>query len=165
MGCHRRQTGGASVQCILGGQRNMNRNMTVDGTQTSATPTELSEYMGYCWCKIKSTVPGLIIFGRSWVWFQLDRCVFFFSFSLKLTSTLFLLQNKWLHLCYLTVIVQPWTFHLAPGTVYEFQFQAETAVGEGPFSSSRPFTTSKDGMIMIVAYNYDWFSDFNMSQQ
>ena len=43
-GRRRRQTSGASVQCILGGQANVNRNMTVDGTQTSATLTELSEY-------------------------------------------------------------------------------------------------------------------------
>ena len=48
MGRRRRQTGGASVECILGGQANVNRNMTVDGTQTSATLTGLSEYMGYC---------------------------------------------------------------------------------------------------------------------
>ena len=39
----RRQTSGASAECILGGQRNANRNLTVDGSQTSATLTELSE--------------------------------------------------------------------------------------------------------------------------
>ena len=43
-GRHRRQTSGASVECILGGQANVNRNVTVDGTQTSASLTELSEY-------------------------------------------------------------------------------------------------------------------------
>ena len=47
-GRRRRQTSGASVECILGGEANVNRNMTVDGTQTSATLTELSECMGYC---------------------------------------------------------------------------------------------------------------------
>ena len=44
-GRRRRQTSGASVECILGGEANVNRNMTVDGTQTSATLTELSEYI------------------------------------------------------------------------------------------------------------------------
>ena len=48
MGRRRRQTSGASAECILGGQRNVNRNMTVDGSQTSATLTELSEYSSYC---------------------------------------------------------------------------------------------------------------------
>ena len=40
----RRQTNGVRVECILGDDMNINRNMTVDGTQTSATLTELSEY-------------------------------------------------------------------------------------------------------------------------
>ena len=40
----RRETDGVRNECILGGQMNVNRNMTVDGTQTSATLTELSEY-------------------------------------------------------------------------------------------------------------------------
>ena len=44
MGRRRRQTSGASVPCILGGEANVNRNMTVDGTQTSATLIGLSEY-------------------------------------------------------------------------------------------------------------------------
>ena len=33
-GRRRRQTSGTSVQCILGGEANVNCNMTVDGTQT-----------------------------------------------------------------------------------------------------------------------------------
>ena len=44
MGRRRRQTDGVRNECILGGQMNVNRNMTVDGTQTTATLTELSEY-------------------------------------------------------------------------------------------------------------------------
>ena len=44
MGRRRRQTGGVRNECILGGQMNVSRNMTVDGTQTTATLTELSEY-------------------------------------------------------------------------------------------------------------------------
>ena len=43
-GHQRRQVGGVRVECILGGQMNINRNMTVDGTQTTVTLTELSEY-------------------------------------------------------------------------------------------------------------------------
>ena len=43
-GHRRRETDGVRNECILGGQMNVNRNMTVDGTQTSATLTELSEY-------------------------------------------------------------------------------------------------------------------------
>ena len=151
MGRRRRQTSGASAECILGGQRNVNRNMTVDGSQTSATLTELSEYSSYCWCKlwrIRKNPHGLV-FGSSGVQFSAESLVSFFPFLSKLTSRLFLLQNNSLHLCYLTVIVHPW---IAPGTAYEFRVQAETAVGRGPFSSSRPFTTSENGMIMIVAH-------------
>ena len=37
--------GGVRVECILGGQMNVNRNMTLDGTQTTATLTELSKYL------------------------------------------------------------------------------------------------------------------------
>ena len=44
-GRQRRQVGGIRVECILGGQMNVNRNMTLDGTQTTATLTELSKYM------------------------------------------------------------------------------------------------------------------------
>ena len=44
MGRRRRETDGVRNECILGGQMNVNRNITVDGTQTSATLTELSEY-------------------------------------------------------------------------------------------------------------------------
>ena len=44
MGRRRRQTNGVRNECILGGQMNINRNMTVDGTQTTATLTDLSEY-------------------------------------------------------------------------------------------------------------------------
>ena len=40
-------------------------------------------------------------------------------------------------------------FRLAPSTVYEFRVLAETAVGGGPFSASRSFTTSESGMIII----------------
>ena len=40
----RNETGGVRNECILGGQMNVSRNMTVDGTQTTATLTELSEY-------------------------------------------------------------------------------------------------------------------------
>ena len=43
-GRRRRETDGVGYECILGGQMNVSRNMTVDGTQTSATLTELSEY-------------------------------------------------------------------------------------------------------------------------
>ena len=39
----RKQTDGVRVECILGQDMNINRNMTVDGSQTSATLTELSE--------------------------------------------------------------------------------------------------------------------------
>ena len=56
------------------------------------------------------------------------------------------------------------SIHLAPGTAYEFRVQAETAVGRGPFSSSRPFTTSENGMTMI-AYSYEWFPHFNVPYQ
>ena len=67
-GRRRRQTSGASVPCILGGEANVNRNMIVDGTQTSATLTGLSEYIGYCLeQKRKPIMPSLIVFGRSWV--------------------------------------------------------------------------------------------------
>ena len=45
MGRHRRRSDGVRNECILGGQMNVNRNMTVDGTQTTATLTELSEYI------------------------------------------------------------------------------------------------------------------------
>ena len=41
----RRETDGVRNECILGGQMNVNRNMIVDGTQTTATLTELSEYI------------------------------------------------------------------------------------------------------------------------
>ena len=99
-GRHRRQTSGASVECILGGEANVNRNMTVNGTQTSATLTELSEY------------------------------------------TLLYVSN-----IYLTVILIH--IHLAPGTVYKFRVQAETAVGGGPFSNSRNFTTSENGICLL----------------
>ena len=44
-GRQRRQVGGVRVECILGGQMNVNRNMTLDGTQTTATLTELSKYL------------------------------------------------------------------------------------------------------------------------
>ena len=44
MGRRRRQTEGVRNECILGGQMNVSRNMTVDGTQTTATLTDLSEY-------------------------------------------------------------------------------------------------------------------------
>ena len=44
MGRRRRETAGVRNECILGGQMNVSRNMTVDGTQTTATLTELSEY-------------------------------------------------------------------------------------------------------------------------
>ena len=44
VGRHRRQIDEVMVECILGGDLNINRNMTVDGTQTTATLTELSEY-------------------------------------------------------------------------------------------------------------------------
>ena len=36
-------------------------------------------------------------------------------------------------------------FLLAPNTVYEFQVQAETAVGGGPFSTPRQFITPEHG--------------------
>ena len=102
MGRRRRQTSGASAECILGGQRNVNRNMTVDGSQTSATLTELSEYTYIIIC-----VQHLL--------------------------------NCHSH------------ENLAPGTVYKFRVQAETAVGGGPFSTSRNFTTSENG-ILTIAY-------------
>ena len=59
---------------------------------------------------------------------------------------------------HLTVIVHTWVLHLAPHTVYQFRVQAETAVGPGPFSSLRNFTTPEDGMITVIAYicNYTW---------
>ena len=82
---------------------NINRNTTVDGTRTSATLTELSEYA------------------------RIIHCV-----------------------SHLTVIVHTWVPHLAPHTVYQFRVQAETAVGPGPFSSPRTFTTPENGMITIV---------------
>ena len=44
MGRRRRDTGEVRVECILGGRMNVSRNMTVDGTQTTATLMELSEY-------------------------------------------------------------------------------------------------------------------------
>ena len=44
MGRRRRQTNGVRVECILGEDMNVSRNMTVDGTQTTATLTDLSEY-------------------------------------------------------------------------------------------------------------------------
>ena len=44
MGRRRRQTDGVRNECILGGQMNVSRNMTVDGTLITATLTELSEY-------------------------------------------------------------------------------------------------------------------------
>ena len=47
MGCRRRQTDGVRNECILGGQMSVSRNMTVDGTQTTATLSELSEYIEY----------------------------------------------------------------------------------------------------------------------
>ena len=103
-GRHRRQTSGASVECILGGEANVNRNMTVDGTQTSATLTELSEY------------------------------------TLSYVSNI-----------YLTVVLIH--IHSAPGTVYNFRVQAETAVGGGPFSSSRNFTTSENGKSLLLPTN------------
>ena len=49
--------------------------------------------------------------------------------------------------------------HLAPHTVYEFRVQAETAVGPGPFSDSRQFTTPEDGMIIVVSTTA-WLSEF-----
>ena len=45
MGRRRRETDGVRNECILGGQMNVSRNLTVDGTQTSATLTELSEHI------------------------------------------------------------------------------------------------------------------------
>ena len=42
MGRRRRQTSVVSSQCILGGEMKIDRNITVDGTQTTATLTELS---------------------------------------------------------------------------------------------------------------------------
>ena len=54
---------------------------------------------------------------------------------------------------YLNAIVYTWVLHSAPHTVYEFRVQAETAVGPGPFSNSRQFTTPEDGMIIVIAYN------------
>ena len=50
-----------------------------------------------------------------------------------------------------------WVFHSAPHTVYEFRVQAETAVGPGPFSDSRQFTTPEDGMIISTTA---WLSEF-----
>ena len=50
---------------------------------------------------------------------------------------------------YLTAIVHTWVLHSAPHTVYEFRVQAETAVGPGPFSSSRQFTTPENGMLTV----------------
>ena len=47
MARRRRQIEGVGNECILGGQMNVSRNMTVDGSQTSATLTELSEYIEY----------------------------------------------------------------------------------------------------------------------
>jgi len=44
MGRRRRETNRVSDGCILGGRMNIDRNMTVNGTATSATLTELSEY-------------------------------------------------------------------------------------------------------------------------
>ena len=44
MGRRRRETEVVRNECILGGQVNVNRNMTVDGTQTTATLTDLSEH-------------------------------------------------------------------------------------------------------------------------
>lgn len=44
MGRRRRETNTVSDRCILGGLMNIDRNMTVNGTETSATLTELSEY-------------------------------------------------------------------------------------------------------------------------
>ena len=44
--------------------------------------------------------------------------------------------------------------------MYEFWVQAETAVGPGPFSDSRQFTTPEDGMI-IYCYIYKWLFEFN----
>ena len=41
-------------------------------------------------------------------------------------------------------------FFLAPNTVYEFQVQAETEMGGGPFSTPRQFTTPEHGMIMMT---------------
>ena len=51
---------------------------------------------------------------------------------------------------YLNAIVHTWVLHSAPHTVYEFRVQAETAVGPGPFSSSRQFTTPENGMLTLV---------------
>ena len=45
MGRRRRETNRVSDECILGGLMNIDRNMTVNGTETSATLTELSEYI------------------------------------------------------------------------------------------------------------------------
>ena len=56
---------------------------------------------------------------------------------------------------YLTAIVHTWVLHSAPHTVYEFRVLAETAVGPGPFSNSRQFTTPEDGTIIVIAYNND----------
>ena len=44
MGRRRRETNRVSDECILGGRMNIDRNMTVNGRETSATLTELSEY-------------------------------------------------------------------------------------------------------------------------
>ena len=100
----RRQTSGASAECILGGEMNVNRNLTVDGSQTSATLTELSKYMYIIIC-----VQHLL--------------------------------NCHSH------------ENLAPGTVYKFRVQAETTVGGGPFSTSRNFRTSENGILTIA---YEW---------
>ena len=104
-GRHRRQTSGASVQCILGGEANVNRNMTVDGTQTSATLTGLSKLVTVDVSfreskKDKPTVPGIwkvLSLIRSWI-------LVYFSFLSKANIKVISASEK---LMLLTVTVHP----------------------------------------------------------
>ena len=75
-GRQKRQVGGVRVECILGGQMNINRNMTCDGTQTTVTLTELSEYalfynimtqspISHCQEKADETLSNVQIYTQS----------------------------------------------------------------------------------------------------
>ena len=57
----RRQANSVATECIMGGMGNVNRNMTVDGTQTSAQLNELSELNG--------TVSTLVLYINFWSFF------------------------------------------------------------------------------------------------
>ena len=73
----RRETDGVKVECILGQDMNINRNMTVDGTQTSATLTELSE------CTL-SYVSNIYLTVVSYIFIQLLALCTTSGFRLKL---------------------------------------------------------------------------------